>query len=128
MISLYLIIMNEKKKRRKPKKADLDWLAGLLEGEGSFMAGPPSRPFAPSISLQMTDRDVVARAAKLLGARYWQLSRRNNRKIMYATALRGSPSVPFMKFLLPLMGSRRQTQIRKAIKSFKPYDYQHMTH
>jgi hypothetical protein len=45
-------------------KVDIAWLAGLLEGEGSFMRG--KRKDAPGISLAMTDRDVVERAAKLL--------------------------------------------------------------
>ena len=32
----------------------LYWLAGILEGEGTFMSGPPSRPNAPVVG------DVVA--------------------------------------------------------------------
>ena len=30
---------------------ELHWLAGLLEGEGSFMAGPPSSPGLPIIAV-----------------------------------------------------------------------------
>ncbi len=45
---------------------DAQWLAGLLEGEGSFLAGPPSARNVPRVALEMTDRDVVARAARLL--------------------------------------------------------------
>lgn len=39
------------------------WLAGLLEGEGSLIPGPPSYPNSPIIAIQMTDEDVVAKAA-----------------------------------------------------------------
>ena len=42
------------------------WLAGILEGEGTFMSGPPSQPNSPIVRTCMTDRDVVARAALLL--------------------------------------------------------------
>ena len=58
--------------RAKPtipiSERDLCWLAGLLEGEGSFIAGPPSAPRTPAVVLSMVDRDVVARAADLLDA------------------------------------------------------------
>ena len=40
---------------------DLHWLAGLLEGEGTFMAGPPSAPRTPAVQLSMVDRDVAER-------------------------------------------------------------------
>jgi hypothetical protein len=43
--------------------AELAWLAGLLEGEGSFMPGPPSNPRMPIICLAMNDEDVMARRA-----------------------------------------------------------------
>ncbi len=48
----------------KPSHVDpleLHWLAGLLEGEGSFMVGPPSDPRRPAIAVQMTDEDVMRR-------------------------------------------------------------------
>jgi hypothetical protein len=47
---------------------ELHWLAGLLEGEGSFTAGPPSSPRMPVISVNMTDEDVVARLGRIPGA------------------------------------------------------------
>lgn len=47
--------------------SDLYWLAGLLEGEGTFVAGPPSAPTVPLIRLVMTDGDIVQRAAGLIG-------------------------------------------------------------
>ena len=46
--------------------SDLRWLAGLLEGEGTFLRPVPSAPRAPLIRLAMTDHDVVRRAAGLL--------------------------------------------------------------
>lgn len=46
---------------------ELYWLAGLLEGEGSFSPGPTSAPNSARISLTITDADVVARVAALWG-------------------------------------------------------------
>ena len=46
------------------------WLAGLLEGEGSFMPGPPSRPNCPIIACEMSDKDVIDRVADLFGVTY----------------------------------------------------------
>lgn len=53
---------------------DLHWLAGLLEGEGSFLKGPPSAPRHPVVALQMTDEDVVSRVAAMFGRKpgCWQ--------------------------------------------------------
>ncbi len=44
----------------------LAYLAGLLEGEGSFLRPPPSSPQQSSVALMMTDEDVVSGAALLL--------------------------------------------------------------
>lgn len=41
----------------------LSWVAGLLEGEGTFLAPPPSSPNQPRLRVQMTDRDIVDRFA-----------------------------------------------------------------
>ena len=47
------------------KALTLFWLAGILEGEGSFLARPPSSPNSPAIRLPMTDVDVVERVAAI---------------------------------------------------------------
>ncbi len=48
----------------------LHWLAGLLEGEGSFLKPPPSAPNTPRITLQMTDEDVVQRVQEIFDLTY----------------------------------------------------------
>ena len=54
-----------------PMKAlDFYWLCGLLEGEGSFMKGPPSRPQYPILTVTSTDEDVLQRVSKLFGVGY----------------------------------------------------------
>ncbi len=102
--------------------ADLYWLAGLLEGEGSFMKGPPSKPNAPYISLQMTDEDVVARAAALFHISYRKVRNRKPGlwKESYLVQLRGARAADLMRELHPLMGIRRKVQIDRALASHTP--------
>lgn len=72
---------------------DVSWLAGLMEGEGSFMKGPPSSPNQPVLSLVMTDKDVVQRAADILGANVFVVPpRKEHWKITYGIKLRGEPA------------------------------------
>jgi len=108
------------------KKSDLYWLAGLLEGEGSFTKGNPSSPNQPRISLQMTDEDIVARAAELLGRKPYSHTDRRQKmmgwKQTYQVSLRGTKALEIMRTIRPLMGIRRRAQIDSAIASYSP-DY-----
>lgn len=97
----------------------LHWLAGLMEGEGSFMAGAPSAPNTPRISIAMTDEDVIVHAAALCGVKPQALPSRNeNYKNVYRVHVKGRPVVALMKQVYPLMGQRRQQQIDKALDSY----------
>jgi hypothetical protein len=100
---------------------DLHWLAGLLEGEGSFVPGPPSAPRSPGVQMCMADRDVVERAGALLGSPIWVArSRREGWSDVYTIRVRGARAVLWMERLRPLMGLRRQAQIDRAIASRGP--------
>ena len=100
---------------------DLHWLAGLLEGEGTFLAGPPSAPRSPAIQFWMTDRDVVERAAAMLDSAVMVVApRRAHWKTTYAVRLRGPRAVVWMRRLRSLMGTRRREQIDRAIASYAP--------
>src|SRR2546425_1449396 len=97
------------------------WLAGLLEGEGSFLSGPPSQPNLPIIALEMCDLDVVERATRLMEIRYIHHGRRGEAmgwKPAYRIALKGSRAVLLMRSLWPLMGERRRAQIGRALASY----------
>ena len=101
--------------------SDLCWLAGLIEGEGTFLAGPPSAPRCPAVQLSMVDRDIVERAAELLGVAVMVVpSRRENWRTAYCVRVRGSRAVLWMKRLRPLMGARRRQQIDRAAASYAP--------
>jgi len=104
---------------------ELYWLAGLLEGEGSFLAGPPSAPNSVRIALTMTDADVVARVAELWHVAYNEVRKERCRamgwKPNFYVHLRGKAAVQLMERLLPLMGHRRQSQIERALATYNPY-------
>src|SRR5262245_30966164 len=101
---------------------DFHWLCGLLEGEGSFLKGPPSSKNRPRISVQTTDEDVAERIADLLGVRAitYRLDKRNaNWKRAFCVVMRGNRAVVLMRRLRPLMGSRRCSQIDAALASYQ---------
>lgn len=105
-------------------KDDLDryWLAGLLEGEGSFIKGPPSTPRVPRVTLPMTDRDVVERAAVLFGRGVSHFDRKSDRprKRVFITSLKGSHALRLMTDIYPIMGTRRCAQIDRVLASPRP--------
>lgn len=65
----------------------------------------------------MTDRDVVGRAAALLGRAVCKSDRGADRgyKPVFITRIRGGPAVNVMLALRPLLGQRRRAQIDRAM-------------
>lgn len=110
------------------QETDLHWLAGLLEGEGSFMAGPPSNPRSPRLVVSMTDEDVIARAARLIGRKpcSWQAPVKHWKRT-YMVRVTGARAVAWMTALRPLMGERRQAQIDRALACYDPRDNRKLT-
>jgi hypothetical protein len=96
---------------------DLFWLAGLLEGEGSFQKPTPCEPNHPRITINMTDYDVVKHVAELFEVKYIHTRKYKveHWKDSYATLLKGKRAVRLMFRLYPLMGERRKQQIEAAI-------------
>lgn len=108
---------------------DLCWLAGLLEGEGCFhvrtqspiKAGKTYGPYVyPSITLLMTDEDVVRRAHQVAGVGnvIGPNQKSPDRKPYWTwNVTRSSDAKVLMRLLLPLMGYRRAKRIREIIGS-----------
>lgn len=106
---------------RQIAEHDLHWLAGLLEGEGAFLKGPPSAPRYPVLALQMTDEDVVARVAGMFGRKAGCWHPPDARwQTIYISRVTGAKAVAWMLALRPLMGRRRQIQIDRAVASYEP--------
>lgn len=95
---------------------DLVWLAGLLEGEGTFDL---HRDRYPRIRLGMTDRDVVGRAATLMGSRVRLSLRPAPMKATWHTEVSGARAAEIMEYLLPLMGARRSSKIATILGHYR---------
>ena len=95
---------------------DIYYIAGLLEGEGSFAFYG-----CPILQLQMTDFDVVNDAQKILDptANIRAHNPGGNRKILYHLHISGSIVVQWMMTLYPLMKERRKAKIIEVIKKWK---------
>lgn len=107
----------------EPDFKSLDWLAGLLEGEGSFCPPAPTTPNTPYISLAMTDEDIVARACALFAVKPKLIKRKNSiHKDYFLGVLRGERAVAMMNTLKPKLGERRQAQIERALLNHCPHD------
>jgi len=69
----------------------------------------------------MVDRDIVERAGALLNRAVTVVpSRREGWRTAYSVRVRGVRAVLWMERLRPLMGTRRQAQIDRAIASHGP--------
>lgn len=101
---------------------ELGWLAGLLEGEGSFMWQPGSGRNRGRIKIQvsMTDQDTVQMAAALMGGNsvYREPDRRENHSTCYRTHLQGKRAAALCRTLLPLMSQRRSSRIEELLKAY----------
>jgi len=98
------------------------WLAGLLEGEGTFTA-KAGRGSWVTISVEMCDRATVVRAAAMLGASaIWRDANDIDRgwKPTYITKVSGNQARPWMATVRSLMGHRRQAAIDRALASWTP--------
>lgn len=91
---------------------DVVWLAGLLEGEGTFDL---HRGKYPRVRVAMTDRDVVGRAATLLGARVRLSLKPAPYKASWHAEISGEKASEVMRAVLPHMGARRSAKIAEIL-------------
>ena len=69
----------------------------------------------------MTDHDVMARLGRIFGRKVHVVKPRNVRwRTSYQVRVHGLTAVRWMSVLRPLMGSRRQAQIDRALASYAP--------
>lgn len=102
---------------------EVAWLAGLLEGEGSFIMSKSGKwkgvqHTSPLITLGMTDEDVVRRVAALW-ERAVSVNRRSERegnaRDLYSTRLSGDKAVFWMLAMFGFMGARRQAKMLEVV-------------
>jgi len=107
------------------REEDIAWLAGLLEGEGSF--GIDSRaaqrytnstaPGNPYISVSMTDEDVIAKVATITGKNYFLVSQKTvtEKKVFKCHIGDRATVFTILTRILPYMGKRRQSEIQPLL-------------
>jgi len=99
-------------------KEDLIWLAGYLEGEGSFCKGVPSQPRLPRIEFSTTDLDMAKRVSGLFKTTVCGPYRNpKSTKDFYRGMLTGKRAAILMIIMYPYMSQRRQHQMNAAIAS-----------
>jgi len=102
---------------------ELAWLAGLLEGEGSFLmcrcrvGGKVYR--YPKIVVGMTDRDVVERAGRLLGNnKTYPMPKQPRRKQAWRVAVTGWKAAELMRSMRPWLGERRREAVDAVLAEY----------
>ena len=98
-----------------PPWSDIDtaWLAGLLEGEGSFGYYDST----PKVAIGMTDMDVRRKVSKMVGSRIYCDKRSGRLRSMYVVVSSGQRAIIVMQRIFPLMGKRRARKIAWVLKS-----------
>lgn len=101
---------------------EIAWLAGLLEGEGSFGNYSKKTMVDLRVQLAMGDLDVVEKAAAVVGGapiytydRKGQKGFRDHHKPQHKITLRGYQAARVMQAILPYMGRRRSEKIEELL-------------
>lgn len=104
--------------RRLREMSDVEaaWLAGLLEGEGSFISLIRRGVPRVRVSMVSTDQDVIERVMAITGVPTGTQSQRPDRKRCYHWHCDRRRDVEaLIERLYPLMGERRQGQMTEAL-------------
>jgi hypothetical protein len=101
---------------------DLAWLAGLLEGEGTFSSTRTQGHNYPVLKVTMCTEDVVSKAAGLLTAPSVMRKEpeREGWSASYVAVLSGSDAAEWMRRLRVFMGHRRTEAIDAALSQYHP--------
>ena len=102
---------------------DIAWLAGLLEGEGSFFVKTRS-PFKITVSMSSTDHDVLLRAQRIAGGTITgpvtrTLAREGTKPVWCWTVNRRADAAALMMSVLPFLGERRATKVREVLAEWR---------
>ena len=109
-------------------EAETIWIAGILEGEGSFsfhLTQSPKRKRKLRIRLSMTDIDIIVRARNIIHPNgNFRRDERSvqsfkdgyKRKDTYILTVEGGSAATVMRTILPYMGSRRSERINECLR------------
>ena len=103
---------------------EIAWAAGLFEGEGCIVASRKNRDNSGRyVRLQMvlgsTDRDIVERYARIVGASRPLTTRERpehpNHRTMHYSYIYGKECLPVIEMFLPFLGERRRAKALEAL-------------
>lgn len=99
---------------------DVAWLAGLLEGEGTFYVNYTNarRYNYPKIAVNMTDQDVIARAAALFGTSIYTMPMYTEGKQQWKAQCSGERAARWMRRLRPYLGERRGAKVDEILAAY----------
>ena len=99
------------------KEKDLYWLAGILEGEGTFAIGKRKYGLYPMIRVQMADKDVIKQVHGLVDSKlYYAKARSEGRKPLWSVSIHKKQVVKeLLELILPIMGERRTRRIKELL-------------
>lgn len=101
------------------------WLAGFLEGEGSFVSARFDGHSYPRVQMTMCDRYVLDRAMTLMPSShiYAVTDKRGLERgwsEAWMVSVNGPPAASVMRAVLPWMGSRRTKAIDRSLAAWRP--------
>ena len=101
------------------------WLAGILEGEGSFLSAKFGRYRYPRVQMTMCDRFVLERAMTLMtGSRIYAVTDDRGVELGWSEAwivrVNGRAAAPVMRAVLPWMGARKTRAIHRSLSAWRP--------
>lgn len=95
---------------------DVAWLAGLVEGEGNISINGRSL----TLRIKMGDRDVISRAADLLGGKVLAATVSDPKDMpMWLAQVKGSTAAEWIMTIYSWLGARRREQARNALTAWK---------
>ena len=100
------------------------WLAGLLEGEGSFFLGNLQQRGNIRVSMTSTDYDILTRVIELTAAGHiykqkrYDRTRDAHRQAWAWQVTKEADAARIMEAVLPLMGERRSAKIRELLDHY----------
>jgi hypothetical protein len=101
------------------RSVEIAWLAGLLEGEGYFCMSARSL----LIVVNMTDRDIIERAAMLVRGHVYHFPTTGHRKPIWRAEISGRRAAGWMMAIYHLLGRRRREQVRQALFGWRAMRY-----
>jgi hypothetical protein len=106
--------VNTKKSARSPTSIEIGWIAGFLEGEGSFAKR------GSGVTATQVQKEPIVRLLQMLGGRIYlrrRVDKPKAQKNRWLWTIGGARARGVMLTIYPLMSPKRQLQIRRSLCS-----------